>query len=114
MQGIEDLGVRDVKLRSVCLAKVGRAIRSDMSSARIYIGSLTWRGDADMSPSVAGRRSQNGCDVLVAKGVVARENVEGRGGNAADGMKAIRVETHKNVIADRAFPPTTSAYVNRR
>jgi hypothetical protein len=29
----------------------------------------------------------------------------------ADGMK---VETHKNVIADRAFPPTTSAYVNRR
>lgn len=37
MQGIEDLGVRDVKLRSVRLAKVGRAIRSDMSSARIYI-----------------------------------------------------------------------------
>lgn len=40
--------------------------------------------------------------------------MEGRGGNAADGMKAMKVETHKNVIADRAFPPTTSAYVNRR
>jgi hypothetical protein len=70
MQGRKDLDVRDVKLRSVCLAKVGRAIRSDMSSARIYLysSSLTWRSEADMSLSVAGHRSQNGCDVLVAKG----------------------------------------------
>jgi hypothetical protein len=57
MQGREDLGVRDVRLRSVCLARVGRAIRSDMSSARIYIGSLTWRSDADISPPVGGRRT---------------------------------------------------------
>lgn len=28
-----------------------------------------------MSPSVAGYRSQNGCDVLVAKGVLAREGM---------------------------------------
>lgn len=75
MQGREELDGRDVKLRSVCLARVGRAIRSDMSSASLYIGSLTWRSDADMSPSVAGHRSQNGCDVLVARGVLAREGM---------------------------------------
>lgn len=28
-----------------------------------------------MSSSVAGHRSQNGCDVLVAKGVLAREGM---------------------------------------